>query len=318
MHKNKAWLREQYYTNKLSLSQIAKLANVGYSVIMYYMKKYKLPLRSRSDGRKLRWQATERLYKNEKWLRKQYCNKQLSAPQIATLAKCSSNSILRWLERFGIPRRSPGIAVGTPRGDKKLLLYCNKKWLYDRYNKDKLTVPQIAELAGCNPQTIRRRMALYRLPIPSYTEAMLRRWKRGDFQDTWDNKARKKLSIAIKKRHAEGRYAGTFQSPTSIEIAVDKALDELNLPHTPEYVIPGRGYRYDQLVHPNTFIEVQGDYWHSSEKVIANDAQKAKWASQNGYRVIPIWEHEIRAQDTKQLVIEKLSMGEQDQTTFLP
>ncbi len=228
------WLEEQYYTKKLSLLQIAKITGASYSTIHNWVSRHKLPIRSRSEGCKIRWQSVEQLYKSEDWLREQYCVNQLSTIEIAQIAGCGETSITNWMKRFGISRRASG---GKP----------------------------------------------------------------------WNNKIRrKKFGEVIKRLHAEGRYKGTCQSPTSIETATDKALSDLDISHTAEYVILGRGYRYDQLVYPNILIEVQGDYWHSSEKARVRDAEKAKWAAQNGYRLITIWEHEIKARGAKQLVMERV------------
>jgi very-short-patch-repair endonuclease len=49
-------------------------------------------------------------------------------------------------------------------------------------------------------------------------------------------------------------------------------------------------------------VEANGDYWHSSEKAQERDARKAAWAKGNGYRLVTIWEHEIKTEGARVLV----------------
>ena len=97
-----------------------------------------------------------------------------------------------------------------------------------------------------------------------------------------------------------------FQSPTSIEVAVSEALDELGIEHEPQYRPDGYSRVYDELVPPDVLIEVNGDYWHSFDEKQRSDAEKAAWAHANGYYLVIIWEHEMHKAGALELVSERV------------
>lgn len=47
-------------------------------------------------------------YRNEEWLREQYFEKGLSMPQMARKADCTKRTIINWMDKYDIERRSPG------------------------------------------------------------------------------------------------------------------------------------------------------------------------------------------------------------------
>lgn len=114
------------------------------------------------------------------------------------------------------------------------------------------------------------------------------------------------VSDIIKRAHADGAYDGVWQSPTSIEIAVSDALDELNVAHEMQFRPEGYSRIYDELVYPNVLIEVQGDYWHSPPEARERDEEKAVWAQEHGYHLIEMWEHEINSTGAIGLVVERV------------
>ena len=121
------------------------------------------------------------------------------------------------------------------------------------------------------------------------SEALKARWKRGEFADmlTDENVRRKrscvlkaawargcfdsretqqKMSEAAKSARARGCYDGVFQSPTNIEIAISRALDELGIMHVQQYRPDSCRFTYDEyLLAQGILLEVNGDYWHTKE-----------------------------------------------------
>lgn len=98
---------------------------------------------------------------------------------------------------------------------------------------------------------------------------------------------------------------GIPRSPTSIEKKVTAALEICGIEHETQYSPAGYSRIYDEFIVPNILIEVHGDYWHGNpscfhefderqcqQKVI--DAEKAKWARENGYHLVIIWESELK------------------------
>lgn len=128
-------------------------------------------------------------------------------------------------------------------------------------------------------------------------EATRRAWARGDFDGVFDNdELHRRRSVAAKANWANGVYDDAFTSPTSIEIQIAAALDIMGIEHETQYRPEGYSRPYDELVLPNTLIEIQGDYWHGDAfpEQQQRDIEKAQWAEENGFEFMAIWEHEIK------------------------
>ncbi len=114
------------------------------------------------------------------------------------------------------------------------------------------------------------------------------------------------LSCNAKMQWIRGDFDGVFQSPTSIELAVSDALDAYNIEHVSQYRPPNYNRVYDEFVPPSTLIEVHGDYWHGLKENQERDEIKARWAQENGFALIIIWEHEIKEHGAMALVKERI------------
>lgn len=137
-----------------------------------------------------------------------------------------------------------------------------------------------------------------------FSETKKAAWAQGVY-DTDDY--RQKISRVRKEARARGVYDGVFQSPTSIEIAVSNALDELNIEHCSQYRPESYSRIYDEFVPPNILVEVQGDYWHSREEIKRRDVEKAAWAKENNYHLVIIWEYEIKEWGALALICKRIS-----------
>jgi len=109
-----------------------------------------------------------------------------------------------------------------------------------------------------------------------------------------------------KKRWEEGIYDGVFRSPTSIELAMRAALEELDILYKKEWRPDNYSRIFDFKIDPNVLIEVQGDYWHSLEKNKSRDIEKANWAKNNGFQIVEIWENEIKRIGSTQLIKDRV------------
>lgn len=50
----------------------------------------------------------------------------------------------------------------------------------------------------------------------------------------------------------------------------------------------------DFFIKPNLIIEVDGDYWHNLPKVKIRDKKQNEFLKNKGYKVLRLWEHEIK------------------------
>jgi len=115
---------------------------------------------------------------------------------------------------------------------------------------------------------------------------------------------------------------------SKLEIRVRDILTRLNISFTPQYPINHRTYDI-KIDNTNILIEVNGDFWHANprkykgsdilpfpnKEVIAEslwgkDEKKLNIALKNGFKVLPLWEMDIRPLNDIELelfIIEKIS-----------
>lgn len=132
IYKSKAWLKQKYWDERLSLPKIAELCNVSYTTIGDWMERYGINRRTVSEsvsgdlspvkGKKLNKERKEKLinglikrhlkkyghkkYRNEDWLHQKYIIEELFTGEIAELCGVSRKPIDFWMKRFKIEQRS--------------------------------------------------------------------------------------------------------------------------------------------------------------------------------------------------------------------
>lgn len=148
-----------------------------------------------------------------------------------------------------------------------------------------------------------------------------------------ENKIRtKKQTISIKKywnnltdekKYKIHNYKGT----SSLETKISNILNDLSISYTTQFLLCGKIFDF-KITNTNILIEVNGDYWHCNplkfkhdefvrfpggEKRASDiwnkDLSKKIKAESKGYKVIYIWEKEIKESlDIISLVLEKLNI----------
>lgn len=118
------------------------------------------------------------------------------------------------------------------------------------------------------------------------------------------------LERSVRQKHlwSSGRFDGLFKSPTSIEIALSDALDNLGIKHHSQYRPKDCTRVFDEFIPSHIFIEAHGSYWHGSKRPQQQkkDAKKAEWAEEHGYHLIVFWEHEINELGAEKLIRERI------------
>jgi len=82
------------------------------------------------------------LYKDKKWLYKKYCCDMLSSTNISKTCHVTRRTILNWLVKYEIPRRSN---LDSQLNRFKNKTYLNKKWLLNKYCNDLKSINTIAK-----------------------------------------------------------------------------------------------------------------------------------------------------------------------------
>ena len=131
------------------------------------------------------------------------------------------------------------------------------------------------------------------------------------------NAAKNKMSIAGKKVWAardiherrdylENAWLARTANPSSIEIAICKELGLLNIthqigkrisPYFPDIFIPCC----------NLVIECDGDYWHNYPDGRESDRKRDAYMKDKGYKVIRLWERDIR-KNARQALLEGMKI----------
>lgn len=114
--RNKKWLYQKYWGEKLSLTQIANLCRADSSIIHYWMKKHRIKARTLSEAQNI----IDKPYNHRSWLRKKYCKDKLTASEIAKICAVKTFNIFHALKKYGIKTRSKS---EVQKGEK------NSRWL---------------------------------------------------------------------------------------------------------------------------------------------------------------------------------------------
>lgn len=248
------------------------------------------------------------LYRDRDWLWQRRYGEGLLLREMADLAGCSVTTIGRWLGRHGMPNRTDcgWLRIGWERGrwgaeayrrrrlgrvhralldwlkpTEALALHRDPDWLQQKYVRERLTGDQVAELCGGGRNLVYQWLKVHRIPRRASASGHVGAWP----------------------RDAHGR---SFSPPTSIEIETSEALDGLEIEHESQYRPAGCRWTFDEFVPPGVLVEVQGDYWHSQERTRRTDAWKARWATEHGFVLVVLWEHEIRELGARALLESRL------------
>jgi len=105
-------------------------------------------------------------YRDESWLREQYHEQKKTTYEIADTARVCQSTILRWMKKHGIERRSPSKA----RTDGHIELLEDPEWLREQYLENECTLSEIADLVDVSRGTVRDRMKKHGIERRSQSE----------------------------------------------------------------------------------------------------------------------------------------------------
>lgn len=151
------------------------------------------------------------------------------------------------------------------------------------YKTNKYPMPTSEEFANDIGNPMYSNAALGR--IYGYTDLVIKKWREelfGDFQTMID----------------------TYRCMTVPEIDFRDILEELDLSYLYEYKIDK--WKVDFYLGCKLIVEIQGDYWHSLDKVKEKDNRKESSLKAMGYKILYINEKDItNTEEIKKLIIEE-------------
>ncbi len=119
--------------------------------------------------------------------------------------------------------------------------------------------------------------------------------------EIWRNMPKEKKEEWIRRLKISFRHRVLPLKDTKMEVAVQEWLKELGIDFfTHQYMKIEHGYQCDVFVPSlNLVIECDGDYWHKYPVGNAIDHIRTSELIQKGFKVLRLWEHEIKEMDVR-------------------
>jgi transposase/AraC-like DNA-binding protein len=151
-HRNKTWLREKYVNDEESLSEMGEMCGCNHETARTWLHKFDIDLRKPWEKRDL---PCDGLHRKEEWLHKVYIVEQMNASEAASVCGCTQSTILEWLERNNIEKRS--LSESILDCDMK---HTSKEWLIEK-RESGMSIQDMADKCGCSSSPIKRHMNMY-------------------------------------------------------------------------------------------------------------------------------------------------------------
>ena len=237
LYQDEQWLREQYWEKKLNATQIAQICGVSRRTVSRWMNGFGIPHRPRGEAVSIS-RRREACYRDKEWLYEKYWGEQLSSPQMARLANTDADTILRWMKKYGIQKRSISEGVKIARKNKdyygesyllkvsrnikemwkdqqtrdKIIAGVKKAWLDGRIGNDEWHRKQSESLKR-NWEEGNNRGEEYKRKM---SESTKKRWVEGVIGDaSWKSKVSKGVRAAWERGVFEGRCTEEYRNKLS-------------------------------------------------------------------------------------------------------
>lgn len=270
LYRDKDWLYQKYWVEKLDAPKIAKICNSHHATIYAWMNRYGIKTRNRSEAQKgkkkppilpdVRKKISKALsewnkkllvpqpYHSKKWLYQKYVNEELSSFAIGKLCNTYEAKIWYWIKKHNIPTRSRSKAVKTfhLKNPEFVALENNPNWKKTMSKKQREMISKKCKENWTDPDYIKRTL----------TQTSVRPTKPESTLDALTEK--------------DVKYVGNGAFWITLPNGKHK---------NPDFKITGQ----------RKLIEVFGDYWHRGEstKDLINTYKGV------GYDCLVFWESEI-------------------------
>lgn len=187
---DEAWLREKHIDEGMTLQEMADYAGTTFDTVRYYMRKHGVERigNARPDAK----------YRDADYLEREYWENGKSLNEIAEDCDTDGPTILRWMKRHDIPRRTPHQEKGTAWKDEETL----RRLYWD----EGMTLEEIGNELGCSMSTVSgwmQRLGVDRIKTPDEKPAYYDisknghpRWKSKHNGTTYSLKVHQLLLIA--------------------------------------------------------------------------------------------------------------------------
>lgn len=299
------WAR-LYVCDKLGTHEIAKLYNCAQTTVRNALVRKGIKLRSYSEAQKGKKHPPEVVAKRTLAVKEAFQNEETKKKHREAVKKALHRKDVNQRLREGIKR-----AWANPVNRDKHKQAMNRPEVKARLSEatklafqDPETRQRIinASTKGKNTPEAKKRfseVAKRRMANPEIKKRILAKWHH--------NPKRKAERIEVARRGGVASILSQAKENTSIEKAIAEVLQQLGI----EYVAqkPLGPFVVDFFIpRAKLVIECDGDYWHNLPEMKERDKRKDGWLKKQGFRMIRIWEHEIK-QNAKKAFLNALERG---------
>lgn len=160
---SKKKLEKLYITHCYNATQIAKMYNVTYPTILYYLDKFKIKHKSLSE--------IMTKYKIDNVVLIKMYNAGCTYKQIAEKFNCTIDSVIHRVEKLNLPKR-PHIAKRNPNYNEKMKI--EQELLISLYWGNEYTMKKISNIFKCSQATIYGKFKKYKIPMLTQSEVQIR------------------------------------------------------------------------------------------------------------------------------------------------
>jgi len=218
----------------------------------------------------------------KKFLIKKYSKNIKSAIQIAKEIGCSLTLIYDRLKKYNIPRRTISEALKGKIGKK------HPKYKHGLYCKDRINYcKDCGKVIGNDAKRCS-------------SCGSIKRWQKKQYRDKIQKEMFKKWQDKnYREKQIKSILKGSKLKPNKPEKQLNKLLQQL-LPKEYKFVGDGKvilgGFNPD-FINCNgqkKIIELYGDYWHNKSSYKERDKRRLKTYKKYGYKILIIWQCELK------------------------
>jgi very-short-patch-repair endonuclease/predicted DNA-binding protein YlxM (UPF0122 family) len=159
--------------------------------------------------------------------------------------------------------------------------------LKSEYIENKRNLYEIAEKYNMSPSGILYNLRKFGIETRNKSEASLLMYEK--------NPQIKEKLRKLAFDGAIGIHNKNFnRADTWIEIAFEEFCLKNNISFTKQYQIDGKGHRYDFLIFHNLLVELDGVFWHNTNKQKVLDEEYNRLAKKCGYNIVRFTDREIK------------------------
>lgn len=184
-----------------------------------------------------------------------------------------------------------------------------KEQLIDEYVQQKNNLYEIAKKYNMTPSNVFLYMKKYGIKRRNKSEANVILYQRRG--EELREKHRQNGYNGISGIHRKGRKS----KETNIEKIFEKYCIDNNFLYQKQFQINSMGHHYDFLVNNTIIVEIDGNYWHNTEKQKKLDERHSNLAKAAGYAIIRFTDTEIK--QTKGKCFDELKSYDNRRTSCL-